>query len=232
MLDANLPSCCRFNWTDGKVNSSNLVELSGQITEKFDEEFRVLYAQSAPVSSTRSRPPGSRNHSHLLLKSSLTSSPQVPGRTPAGGLCLTSTPTRSGQPGAEPRLWEAFTPEQRGADPAAQEEVLAGSAAQLAPATAVHASTQTHLQLPQPDLDTDRAEPPPPPPKAAVGNSSPALRRERQRHYAVIRAKLEHMVSSLAPGPGLADSGPPAAESQKTSRTHKEDIQEANGRLP
>lgn len=217
------------------MNSSNLVELSGQITEKFDEEFRILYAQSAPVCTTRSsRPPGSRSHS-LLLKSSLTSSPLV--RTPAGGLRLTSTPTRRGQPGTEPHLCEAFTP-----DPAAQEEVLAGSAAQLAPTTVVHASTQTHLQLPQPDLDLDldreRAEPPPPgwlgraPPVAAVGNSSPALRRERQRRYAVIRAKLEHMVSSLAPGPGLADGPPATAESQKSCRTHKDALQEADGRLP
>uniref|UniRef100_H3CPD6 Family with sequence similarity 83 member D n=1 Tax=Tetraodon nigroviridis TaxID=99883 RepID=H3CPD6_TETNG len=43
----------RFNWTDGKLNSSNLVELSGQIAEKFDEEFRILYAQSSPLSTRR-----------------------------------------------------------------------------------------------------------------------------------------------------------------------------------
>ncbi|KAJ8259174.1 hypothetical protein COCON_G00181860 [Conger conger] len=32
----------RFNWTDGKLNSSNLIEMSGQVTEHFDEEFRIL----------------------------------------------------------------------------------------------------------------------------------------------------------------------------------------------
>lgn len=41
----------RFNWTDGKLNSSNLIELSGQITENFDEEFRILYAQSLPFNT-------------------------------------------------------------------------------------------------------------------------------------------------------------------------------------
>ncbi|XP_048838639.1 protein FAM83D-like [Brienomyrus brachyistius] len=41
----------RFNWTDGKLNSCNLIELSGQITENFDMEFRILYAQSLPLSA-------------------------------------------------------------------------------------------------------------------------------------------------------------------------------------
>ncbi|KAL2763710.1 protein FAM83D [Daubentonia madagascariensis] len=40
-----------FTWTDGKLNSSNLVILSGQVVEHFDLEFRILYAQSKPVSS-------------------------------------------------------------------------------------------------------------------------------------------------------------------------------------
>ncbi|XP_016074779.1 PREDICTED: protein FAM83D [Miniopterus natalensis] len=39
-----------FTWTDGKLNSSNLVILSGQVVEHFDLEFRVLYAQSKPIS--------------------------------------------------------------------------------------------------------------------------------------------------------------------------------------
>nr|XP_023654546.1 protein FAM83D [Paramormyrops kingsleyae] len=39
----------RFNWTDGRLNSSNLIELYGQITENFDLEFRILYAQSLPL---------------------------------------------------------------------------------------------------------------------------------------------------------------------------------------
>ncbi|XP_012507522.1 PREDICTED: protein FAM83D [Propithecus coquereli] len=38
-----------FTWTDGKLNSSNLVILSGQVVEHFDLEFRILYAQSEPI---------------------------------------------------------------------------------------------------------------------------------------------------------------------------------------
>ncbi|XP_075384869.1 protein FAM83D [Tenrec ecaudatus] len=40
-----------FTWTDGKLNSSNLVILSGQVVEHFDLEFRILYAQSTPINS-------------------------------------------------------------------------------------------------------------------------------------------------------------------------------------
>ncbi|XP_070600857.1 protein FAM83D [Erythrolamprus reginae] len=40
-----------FTWTDGKLNSSNLLLLSGQIVEHFDLEFRILYAQSKPLNS-------------------------------------------------------------------------------------------------------------------------------------------------------------------------------------
>ncbi|XP_059979537.1 protein FAM83D [Lagenorhynchus albirostris] len=42
-----------FTWTDGKLNSSNLVILSGQVVEHFDLEFRILYAQSKPISPKR-----------------------------------------------------------------------------------------------------------------------------------------------------------------------------------
>ncbi|OXB63088.1 hypothetical protein ASZ78_005431 [Callipepla squamata] len=38
-----------FTWTDGKLNSSNLLLLSGQVVEHFDLEFRILYAQSSPI---------------------------------------------------------------------------------------------------------------------------------------------------------------------------------------
>ncbi|NXI74752.1 FA83D protein, partial [Anseranas semipalmata] len=39
-----------FTWTDGKLNSSNLLLLSGQVVEQFDLQFRILYAQSNPIS--------------------------------------------------------------------------------------------------------------------------------------------------------------------------------------
>ncbi|XP_044154723.1 protein FAM83D [Bufo gargarizans] len=50
-----------FTWMDGKLNSSNLLVLTGQVVEKFDLQFRILYAQSKPVSnklvsSIRNRP--------------------------------------------------------------------------------------------------------------------------------------------------------------------------------
>ncbi|XP_072371253.1 protein FAM83D [Scyliorhinus torazame] len=38
-----------FTWTDGKLNRSNLTVLSGQLSEFYDEEFRILYAQSQLV---------------------------------------------------------------------------------------------------------------------------------------------------------------------------------------
>ncbi|KAG9328714.1 hypothetical protein JZ751_011405 [Albula glossodonta] len=93
----------RFTWTDGRLNSSNLIELSGQITENFDEEFRILYAQSLPLSG-RGASGSNRNsgiYDHLLLKQVATPpaprSPCVrtleptlePGR-------MTSTPSRAG----------------------------------------------------------------------------------------------------------------------------------------
>ncbi|XP_077191536.1 protein FAM83D [Paroedura picta] len=40
-----------FTWTDGKLNSSNLLVLSGQVVEHFDLEFRILYAQSKPINA-------------------------------------------------------------------------------------------------------------------------------------------------------------------------------------
>lgn len=129
-----------------------------------------------------------------------------------------------------------------------QEEILAGNAAQLAPMVVLgHASTQTSrslmdaavqtdFQLPRPDQN----ELPSPgritqaPPDATFGDSTHKQRGERQRHYAVIRAKLEHMVTSLSERRELADAND-TAESHKSysrPRTHKDDIQEPNARLP
>nr|XP_033770053.1 LOW QUALITY PROTEIN: protein FAM83D [Geotrypetes seraphini] len=38
-----------FTWTDGKLNSSNMLVLSGQVVEHFDLQYRILYAQSKPI---------------------------------------------------------------------------------------------------------------------------------------------------------------------------------------
>lgn len=86
----------RFNWTDGKLNSSNLIELSGQITENFDEEFRILYAQSMPFNSQG--PPTARNsgiYDHLLLRHPMTSSPQPAREKPMEPIGQTSTPSQA-----------------------------------------------------------------------------------------------------------------------------------------
>ncbi|PKK23752.1 hypothetical protein A306_00000242, partial [Columba livia] len=38
-----------FTWTDGKLNSSNILILSGPAVAHFDQEFRTLYARSKPI---------------------------------------------------------------------------------------------------------------------------------------------------------------------------------------
>ncbi|XP_070759148.1 protein FAM83D [Enoplosus armatus] len=166
----------RFNWTDGKLNSSNLIELSGQITEKFDEEFRILYAQSLPI-NTRG-PPSVRNsgiYEHLLVKRSATSSPHLAREKPAEPMCLTSTPSR--KPQIVQPLCEPSTPDCRKTDPVSdsstigedwteqqhlQEEILAGSTARRcfpedeSPSTiSCHASTQTSQPVTDSNTQTD-----------------------------------------------------------------------------
>ncbi|XP_043977773.1 protein FAM83D [Gambusia affinis] len=93
----------RFNWSDGKLNSSNLIELSGQITEKFDEEFRILYAQSQPISARGPQSVrGSGVFEHLSIKHSAACSPLVSREKPAEPVHLTSTPSRKPQTLREP----------------------------------------------------------------------------------------------------------------------------------
>ncbi|XP_070698973.1 protein FAM83D [Pempheris klunzingeri] len=175
----------RFNWTDGKLNSSNLIELSGQITEKFDEEFRILYAQSLPI-NTRG-PPSVRNsgiYDHLLIKHPVASSPHLARERPVEPVCLTSTPSRkkpqtlAAQPPCEP-----LTPGRLKTSPPSdsstlgedwmeqrhmQEEILAGSTTRRFPAdepaekepvtqrsVSCHAATQTSLSVTDSDTQTD-----------------------------------------------------------------------------
>lgn len=207
------------------------MELSGQITEKFDEEFRILYAQSSPLSPRR---PGEGSlHASLPLKHSVASSPQVGRRDPPDVACLTSTPARRRQAAAAtPSPRGPLTPEPRRAAPAAcspvQDAVLAGNASRRPPvAVSRDASTQTD---PQPDLAGEGPIAQAPPDAAPTDLAL----WERQRRYGVIRAKLEHMVSSLPLRGAPADANG-AAESHQARcrpRTHKDDIQEPNARLP
>lgn len=172
---------CRFNWTDGKLNSSNLIELSGQITEKFDEEFRILYAQSLPINT----PPSVHNsaiYEHLLVKNSLTSPHPSRGR-PVEPACRTSTPSRKATAIALQPPCEPLTPDRQKASPVSdsstigedwaerqhlQEEILADSAAQRFSAEQLakkepmtpsviccHVSTQTSRSVIDGDTQTE-----------------------------------------------------------------------------
>ncbi|XP_033977521.1 protein FAM83D [Trematomus bernacchii] len=173
----------RYNWTDGKLNSSNLIELSGQVTEKFDEEFRILYAQSQPV-NTRG-PPSVRNSGifeHLLIKNLGASSPHLARERPLESARLTSTPSRRALNLSVQPPCEASTPDNHKSNPVSntstldedctegphmQEEILAGSTTQRLstdqltekePASSItcHASTQTGLSVTDSDTQTDQ----------------------------------------------------------------------------
>uniref|UniRef100_A0A3Q0RU98 Family with sequence similarity 83 member D n=1 Tax=Amphilophus citrinellus TaxID=61819 RepID=A0A3Q0RU98_AMPCI len=149
----------RFNWTDGKLNSSNLIELSGQITEKFDEEFRILYAQSLPI-NTRG-PPSVRNsviYEHL--KHSVVSSPHLASEKPVEPACLTSTPSRKPrtlrlQLPCEPSSPDKASPESDAStvngDWMEQQDKETGT-----PSTgSCHASTQTRRLVTDSETQTD-----------------------------------------------------------------------------
>ncbi|XP_029989635.1 protein FAM83D [Sphaeramia orbicularis] len=163
----------RFNWTDGKLNSSNLIELSGQITEKFDEEFRILYAQSLPI-NTRG-PPSVRTSAvfeHTLPKHPLSSSPYTVRERPVDHVCVTSTPNLKphtsvvgpeSHPSAEgrrkcgPESDPSTIGEEWAGQEDLQEEVLAGNTNPPDPhsITSCHVSTQTSRSLADRDTQTD-----------------------------------------------------------------------------
>lgn len=222
---------CRFNWTDSKINSSNLVELSGQITEKFDEEFRILYAQSLPLNLHA--PPVVYHggvHEHLKHPSALSS--HTPGRRPAEAACLTSTPTRiphatttatTTTPGRCKLELEPIKYCTAGGSWEDEEELLAGSTSQRLPPfqlpseetrkpTSCHVSTQTSRSM----TGEDKGKPPQSlalvPPSEAPSTESALndlyeVSVERQRLYSSIRSKLEHTVARLSAKRELADIG-------------------------
>ncbi|KAK2862525.1 hypothetical protein Q5P01_002058 [Channa striata] len=171
----------RYNWTDGKLNSSNLIELSGQITEKFDEEFRILYAQSLPLNT---RGPSSVHNSgtyeHILVTNPATSSPHLARGRPVEPVCLTSTPSRKPQTSAP---CDPLTPDRQITSPASdsstigedwpeqehmQEEILADGRTPCFPAEQLvekepmppsiipcHTSTQTSRSVTESGTQTD-----------------------------------------------------------------------------
>ncbi|NXR55836.1 F83DA protein, partial [Hippolais icterina] len=84
-----------FTWSDGKLNSSNLLVLSGQVVEDFDLQFRILYAQSLPISPKR--PSSCRNSGmfdHLLTRTESSKEYTVEGNLRAEFARLSSTPKK------------------------------------------------------------------------------------------------------------------------------------------
>ncbi|NXR05627.1 F83DB protein, partial [Semnornis frantzii] len=78
-----------FTWSDGKLNSSSLLVLSGQVVEHFDLQFRILYAQSIPISSKTSGMFG-----HLVNKRESHKEYTVEGNLRAEFAKLSSTPKK------------------------------------------------------------------------------------------------------------------------------------------
>ncbi|XP_056129065.1 protein FAM83D [Lampris incognitus] len=177
----------RFNWTDGKLNSSNLIELSGQITENFDEEFRILYGQSVPLNTQSTRSPrNSGLYDSLLIKHPVNSIHHNAWEQLVEPMCVTSTPTHKShaqtQPVCEPLIGEAGPKISLASDSSTigddlaeqhiQEELLAGSTAQFFPTDAPaivepvkppilynHISTQTSCSTVDSDTQTDIESP-------------------------------------------------------------------------
>ncbi|NXO79875.1 FA83D protein, partial [Sitta europaea] len=84
-----------FTWSDGKLNSSNLLVLSGQVVEHFDLQFRILYARSLPISPQR--PSSCRNSGmfdHLLARTEPSKEYTVEGNLRAEFARLSSTPKK------------------------------------------------------------------------------------------------------------------------------------------
>ncbi|XP_077581843.1 protein FAM83D [Stigmatopora nigra] len=192
----------RFNWTDSKLNTSNLMELSGQITEKFDEQFRILYAQSLPI-NTRSIPVHTTtfdpNSNHLLNSS--------PFLLPMDQSHPTSTPARKIKAFSPPfSRQESIGQNASGGSNAStigedhqdhHDEILAAGSSPSP--RFCHVSTQTNSLV----VDVEpRSDPGPAP--VDEGGPTP-LAEERQRRYSTIRSKLQHVMSALSQRRELED---------------------------
>ncbi|NWT00250.1 FA83D protein, partial [Mionectes macconnelli] len=84
-----------FTWSDGKLNSSNLLVLSGQVVEHFDLQFRILYAQSLPINPKS--PSNCRNSGmfdHLVTRPESSKEYTVEGNLRAEFARLASTPKK------------------------------------------------------------------------------------------------------------------------------------------
>lgn len=245
----------RYNWTDGKLNSSNLIELSGQISEKFDEEFRVLYAQSLPLNPHRaSSVRNSGIYDHLILKPTAHMSPYTPKERLTEHLCVTSTPTRTPHKAMVQPTGEALDKLGRKAsleseastlgENSEHEEILAGSTKMVSPEIVpCHAATQTSFVDSDTQTDNQVAKEPP---NIDQNETKPTLTKqlqkardedlkacfyklskERQCHYVAIRTRLEHIVSIMAQRRELVD----ISNMNRDTGTHSVQRQEPNLRL-
>lgn len=98
-----------FTWTDGKLNSSNLVILSGQVVEHFDLEFRILYANSKPISTKLlSSFRFSGKFDHLVDQKPLSREPTLGNLLRLRLARLSSTP-RKAEEGASPEARLRFS---------------------------------------------------------------------------------------------------------------------------
>ncbi|XP_064887963.1 protein FAM83D [Columba livia] len=107
-----------FTWSDGKLNSSNLLLLSGQVVEHFDLQFRILYAQSMPISQKCLS--SCRNNGifdHLVNRTESPEEYSVEGNLRAEFAGLSSTPKKllkqrdqaEDTPGNKPcNLWHSY----------------------------------------------------------------------------------------------------------------------------
>nr|XP_027328791.1 protein FAM83D [Anas platyrhynchos] len=100
-----------FTWTDGKLNSCNLLVLSGQVVEQFDLQFRILYAQSDPISPKRlSSSRNSGMFDHLVSRRESSKEYSVKSNLRAKFARMSSTPKKmlkgldlaEGTPGGKP----------------------------------------------------------------------------------------------------------------------------------
>ncbi|XP_004630961.1 protein FAM83D [Octodon degus] len=136
-----------FTWTDGKLNSSNLVILSGQVVEHFDLEFRILYAQSKPISpKLLSNFQISGKFDHLVDRKPLTKELTLGNLLRMRLAKLSSTPKKTdlgpavcveGETGAKPFNSISFTIN--------EEDYFHGHGGELGDSKAVDAATQTEL---------------------------------------------------------------------------------------
>ncbi|KAL2091315.1 hypothetical protein ACEWY4_013578 [Coilia grayii] len=88
----------RFRWTDGRINTCNLIELTGEVTAQYEEEFQRLYKKSLALNTKATLPPQGPRASPL----SLTSPGIKPSRSQALGVLLTSVCPAAATPAAPP----------------------------------------------------------------------------------------------------------------------------------